>query len=96
MVWETVAVETPASFATSLIVTFTIYPPCAMVYPIAQTISYPSIEQVFPPVKPLFFSVPPKIVKYASFRLVLLRPGRENVICFDGCKTRNNVIIYWC
>ena len=31
MVWDTVAVDTPASFATSLMVTFMGQPPCAMV-----------------------------------------------------------------
>ena len=54
MVWDTVAVDTPASFATSLMVTFMGRPPYAMVPCFTQTISPYSIGQAPRRVKTFF------------------------------------------
>ena len=80
MVGDTVAVDTPASFATSLMVTFMGQPPCAMVYWFTQIISHFSIGQLSLRVKPLFPLFRVKIVKYALFLMDYPQPAAENVI----------------
>ena len=80
MVWDTVAVETPASLATSLMVTFMKQPPCAMRCPFTQINSHISIVQLLRRVKTLFPLFPLKIVKNAIFLMDYPQPAGENVI----------------